>query len=225
MPIIIQPKQKSSMMVWKIWKDIQWFWSSFSCYRDKPDGIINAITAIEIIHRSINLFIFNILSKNEVVRKAIPTKLIQGKCSPCNSRRNNLCCKQVLPATTFRSAKTNKEFKIFHKLNCKSVNVIYLLECNLHHIQYIGKSETPFNIRLNNHRKDVKNPNSIPACKHFNEQGHIYERDAKFILIEQLRKDLNKEWQSATLKRRKNFWINKLKTLYPNGLNQELNQV
>ena len=171
-----------------------------------------------------NLIGGNILSKNEVVRKGIPTKLIQGKCSPCNSRRNNLCCKQVLPATTFRSAKTNKEFKIFHKLNCKSVNVIYLLECKLHHIQYIGKSETPFNIRLNNHRKDVKNPNSIPACKHFNEQGHIYERDAKFILIEQLKKDLNKELQSATLKRRENFWINKLKTLHPNGLNQELNQ-
>ena len=135
-----------------------------------------------------NLIGGNILSENKVVRKSIPKKLVQGKCFPCNSRRNNLCCRQVLETNIFKSTKTNKEFKIFHNLNCKSKNVIYLLECKLHKVQYVGKSETAFNIRLNNHRKDVKNPNSIPASKHFDSQEHIYERDAKFILLEQLKK-------------------------------------
>ena len=36
--------------------------------------------------------------------------------------------------------------------------------CN---IQYVGKSETSFNVRLNNHRKDVSNPKTIPAYIHF----------------------------------------------------------
>ena len=30
-------------------------------------------------------------------------------------------------------------------------------------VQYIEKAETAFNIKLNNHRKDVNNPKSIPA--------------------------------------------------------------
>ena len=30
-------------------------------------------------------------------------------------------------------------------------------------IQYVGKTETPFHMRLNNHRKDVKSPNSFKA--------------------------------------------------------------
>ena len=35
------------------------------------------------------------------------------------------------------------------------------ITCYIYSIQYIDNSETPFNIRLNNHRKKVKDPNAI----------------------------------------------------------------
>ena len=50
-------------------------------------------------------------------------------------------------------------------------------------IQYVGKFEASFNIRLNNHRKDIKKANAIEACKYFNNNG----RHGKFIINEQLR--------------------------------------
>ena len=56
---------------------------------------------------------------------------------------------------------------MFHNINCKSKYVIYLFECNLCNSQYVGKSETTFNICLNNHRKDVKDPNALLVDKHF----------------------------------------------------------
>ena len=65
-------------------------------------------------------------------------------------------------------------FKIYHKVNWKSSFIIYLLECYICNIHYIGKSDTPFNIRINNRGKDVKNPNLIPTCKHFNRHGHDF---------------------------------------------------
>ena len=83
-----------------------------------------------------------------------------GKCAPCNLTRC-LCCQQLISIN-----QTNKKFKIYHRVNFKSSFVIYLLECYIWNIQYVGKPETPFNIRLNNHRKDVKIPNATPACKH-----------------------------------------------------------
>ena len=53
--------------------------------------------------------------------------------------------------------------------------------------QYVGKSETEFNVRLNNHKKDVTRKDSIPALNHFdNIVGHNFNTYAKFILIEQL---------------------------------------
>ena len=48
---------------------------------------------------------------------------------------------------TFESYQTNGTFKIFHKLNCKSSFVIYLMECTLCLIKYVGKAGKPFNIR------------------------------------------------------------------------------
>ena len=78
---------------------------------------------------------------------------------------------------------SGETFKIYHRVNCKISFVIYLLECYICNIQYVGKSETPFNISLNNHRKDVKNPNAIPAWKHFNRHDHGFNNRGKIIII------------------------------------------
>ena len=65
--------------------------------------------------------------------------------------------------------------------------MIYLIEWYFCNIQYASKSETPFNIRLNNHRKYVKNSNAIPASKHFNKHDHDFNNHGKIIVIEQPR--------------------------------------
>ena len=81
--------------------------------------------------------------------------------------------------------------------------VIYLLECIMCKIQYVEKSETSFNIKLNNHRKDIKKANATEACKHFNNSG----RHGKFIINEQLR-NINTtptETLKLRLKDRENF--------------------
>ena len=52
-----------------------------------------------------------------------------GLCTPCRSKRGNKCCKQMKTTSTFRNRHTNKVFKIFHRVNCKDKNIIYLMEC------------------------------------------------------------------------------------------------
>ena len=89
----------------------------------------------------------NTIHNNE---KLIKTKINHhtGKCVLCNSTRC-LCCQQLISKTRFKSNQTNKTFKIYHRVNCKSSFVIYLLKCYIRNIQYVGKSEIPLNIRLN----------------------------------------------------------------------------
>ena len=101
------------------------------------------------------------------------------------------------------------------------------MKCKLCKIQYVGKAETAFNIRLNNHRKDVNNPKSIPANFHFRKPGHSFNLHAKFTLIEQLSNihTTNKETLKFRLKCCEDFWIQKLETLTSKGLNQEVNNV
>ena len=87
------------------------------------------------------------------------------------------------------------------------------------------KVGNPFSIRLTNHRKDIKNPNAIEACKHFENWNHVFHKHGKFMLTEQLSniKNTSTEILKLRLKDIENYWIKKLKSLTPFGLNQELN--
>ena len=124
------------------------------------------------------------------------------------------------------SQQTKQTFNIFFNLNCKSEYIIYPMECILCKTQYLRKAETAFNLILNilnNHRKNTKKPNSILACKHFQEQELNFNKHAKFIIIDELVNiHSSKEALQEMLVIRENFWIQKLKTLVSFGLNQEL---
>ena len=76
------------------------------------------------------------------------------------------------------------------------------MEYTLCHIQCIGESETQFNLRLNNHQKDVNRQNAPLVDKHFKLPGHNFNQHAKFILIEQP-DNINIDKDSAALKLKK----------------------
>ena len=87
-------------------------------------------------------------------------------------------------------------------------------------IQYVGKSKTPYNLKLNNHRKDINNQKVIPACHHFKTHGHTLKQ-TKFSLIEKLTEISNVSKNTLLrlqVKRREDFWINKLRTLARKGV-------
>ena len=88
-----------------------------------------------------------------------------------------------------KTCRTNQVFKIFHDLTCKCENLIYLLQCRVCKLQQVRKSETTFNIRLKNHRKNANSEKSILACKNFNKPNHNFHHHAEFTLIEQIRKE------------------------------------
>ena len=161
------------------------------------------------------------------IKNQTHSKSRKGKSEPCNTIKPSLCCKQVIDAGTFRSYQTQQLYTIFHKLNCKSKFIIYLMECASCRVQYVGKAETAFSIRLNNHRKDVNNRKSIPADLHFRKPGQSFNLHAKFILIEELSNihTTDKDTLKFRLKCREDFRIQKLYMLTPKGLNQELNNV
>ena len=110
----------------------------------------------------------------------------KGKCTTSLSGTKTLCCNQVLTTNTLISQQARRTFNIFFNLNCKSEYVIYLMKCILCKKQYVGKAKTAFNLRLNNHRRDTKKPNSILACKHFQQEVHNFNKHAKFTFIDKL---------------------------------------
>ena len=78
---------------------------------------------------------------------------------------------------------------------------------------------------MNNHQKDVKKTDGIMACKHFQQERHIFNKHAKFTIIDQLTNSTkSKETITQRLIERENFCILKLDALYPKGFDLELSK-
>ena len=129
-------------------------------------------------------------SKDSSLKQIIGTNTIHNNKKPTKTWKNHHTGKcplklNAVSKTYFKSNQTNKTFKIYHRVNCKISFIIYLLECYICNIQYVGKSETPFNNRLNDNRKDVKNHSAISTWKHFNMRDHDFNNHGKIIIKEQ----------------------------------------
>ena len=151
--------------------------------------------------------------------------LIPRGCRTCQRPRCSWCNK-INETQTFKSTRNNKILTIFHSVDCQSSWVIYIIECNICRLQYIGKSETGFNLLLNNHRDHTKNRvNSCELTEHFlyNIRSHNFEDDLTITVIEQIKKDhfaINRK--KELLRNKEMFWQRMLNSTQPNGLNKRI---
>ena len=150
---------------------------------------------------------------------------ISGGCGPCNKPRCSWCSR-INKTSTFTGTQNCQVYHIFHTMDCQSTWVIYVIECRICKLQYVGKSETGFNLRLNNHRNHIKSKvSSCELTEHFlqNTRTHNFDNDVVITIIEQIkRSDMLIERKKELLRRRERFWQRKLNTLQPNGLNKRI---
>ena len=163
-----------------------------------------------------NRTISNLLSKKQIEKN--------GFSRACHPEKKLKCCKLITETNNFSSNITKKTYKIHHTSDCKSKNVIYLLECKLCPVQYVGKAETELHFRLSNYRSEVKKPDPTPSAKHFQLPGHVFEEHARFTIIERIENPpSNKTAKTQLIEQREDRWMSELKTLMPNGINASLN--
>ena len=79
--------------------------------------------------------------------KTVNNTPVPRGCEACGKPKCSWC-KGINKTTTFTSSNNNKTFKIFHSVNCQSSWVIYIIECNICNLQYIGKSDTAFKLQV-----------------------------------------------------------------------------
>ena len=126
----------------------------------------------------------------------------------------------------FTNRSKTKKFDIRQRTGCKSKDALYLAWCDkCNQKQYVGKVEAQkAHRRINKHRNDAKKEGSINIDQHFREKDHVFNRDFKMIIIEEIAdKNKTREQVRNTLLKREDFWIKKLETLEPNGFNDKLN--
>ena len=133
--------------------------------------------------------------------------------SPCESRRC-LTCQHIRTGITIHSNCTGKTFNVWATATCKTANVIYLIECKLCHMQYVGETQNPLHIRVNGHRNDIRHKRcDKPVAAHFCSTDHSLSH-LTILVLEQMRSE-----NELLRKRRESYWIHQLQSLHPTGLN------
>ena len=133
-----------------------------------------------------------------------------GGCGPCNKPQCSWCTR-INKTSTFTGTQEDRSFDIYHVVNCQSTWLIYFIECNICNLQYVGKSETGFNIRLNNHRNHIKK--AFCGCEiteHFllKPKTHNFDNDVTITIIEQTKRiDMTVERRKELLRKRERVFF------------------
>ena len=135
----------------------------------------------------------------------------------CSRARCSHCC-NIVEGNSFSSSNNQTEFKIGFNASCTSTNVIYLITCKKCEKQYVGQTGQQVGKRMNSHRFDI-NSFTDPAfsthvATHFNEGTHSL-KDFSFMPIDNVQNSMERLMKET-------YWIHKLGTVFPQGLNSKL---
>ena len=112
---------------------------------------------------------------------------------------------------------------IFQNLSCNSRNLIYLIHCDSCGARYVGETGRTLRERFNGHRADVRLEKQTNVAVHFDGCLCNFEKHCKLYPLEEVSDTLSQEENKKLRLERENFWIRKLKTYPPYGLNTGAN--
>ena len=128
-------------------------------------------------------------------------------------RKGCVVCPYLKTERNFKSRSTRERIELKNSFNCKNRGVIYLTECLKCGIQYVGQTSRMFCERIREHRLDIINKKDTANARHYNSKGHTLS-DFRALIIERVIPN-----DGAWLLEREDFWIKKLETKSPKGLN------
>jgi hypothetical protein len=154
--------------------------------------------------------------KDQLVRAKLPIE----RNRPKREQKGMKKCGKCLACSYIKEGRTIKGNKfvwsINKPLNCKSTNIVYLLECDKQYCRqrYIGQSDREFKERIYEHIGYARNKIKSKATgHHFSLPGHS-EKNMKFTIIEQPKYN-----QLEYREEREKYHIKKFDTFY-NGINR-----
>lgn len=128
--------------------------------------------------------------------------------SPCG-QRGCLTCKVITSTSIFTCHSTGERIPI--RMNCRSRNLIYIIQCGICNKQYVGQTSTPLHIPMNRHRSrfnlTLEHTDRYLLYKHLDRHGGL--KVTPIVTVE----------DASLLKRTEMDLIKRLHTVIPHGLN------
>ena len=156
---------------------------------------------------------------NSLVRSSVSYNSTDIHLSGQCNRRRCTHCNNINICSNFNSSVTGLSYDLRYDVDCTSRNVIYLITCKNCCKQYVGQTNQNVSRRMNSHRFDIRNCSINPishVATHFGSTDNDCTlSDFSFVPIDVVQNNLDRLCKET-------YWIHKLKTMIPNGLNNKL---
>ena len=169
-------------------------------------------------------------------------KLKNPQCSTCNlpgapppcKRKNCKFCSKINQGSIVSSSTQNIHTCPVLEVTCESHNLVYLLQCNLCGVQYVGQTSKTLAERVGRHFRDIKDSKNTSLAQHvlnnhpefFNNSNNNDDDDSDGLLditisvLELVPADLGIEEGNRYRMGKEKEWIQRLDTIQPKGLNK-----
>ena len=159
------------------------------------------------------------------------------KCKNPSRKQGRSCvnCLNFKPTNLFTSTQTHRIYSIINHekdtnnnpipIGCKTTNCIYLMTCATCHLQYVGETSQKLAKRWTCHRSGMKgNPGHVSCKRIVNHwtQGKCIGSHFHLQIIENMIGDGKTKGEGVDRRKRETYWIQKLRTAYPYGLNDRI---
>lgn len=141
---------------------------------------------------------------------------------PCNKCQ---ICPFVHRTSTFTDALGNEKYEIWDLINCSTSRVIYMITCPCPKI-YVGKTKRTLKVRIGEQLREINDKEKAPEkplAKHFASHHGRSSTEMQVKGIYVLKLPTRRGDFDRILLQKEKWWVNRLKSLVPLGLNTELN--
>lgn len=158
--------------------------------------------------------------KNDAIQVLKPNAQSK-KCRQPNCKT----CPHLMETTSITTT-DNKVIHVKDSLNCQTEGLVYAIQCSNCNIIYVGETSRTLHDRLTQHRSSINTKKDTQVAIHFNEACPDINY-LKIIPLESVPRQIRNTFMDLTAKedllrllRKEQYWIKKLNSFAPIGLNK-----
>lgn len=160
----------------------------------------------------------DVLTRSDIreCQQPIPVTVGHHKCGYCS------CCAQSWETKEIHLPSINFHKRLEFFSSCSTRMCVYLIICKCNYC-YVGSTRRRLKVRITEHKSRIRNAiPDAPMVQHFLDRRHSPE-DFKFVVLEIVSLTADKgDDVFKKLMQQEPFWIFKLQTLHPRGLNTHM---
>ena len=142
-----------------------------------------------------------------------------NKPPPCHRKGKCKHCPRIDKSGEVTSTSMGRKYRSNVLVSCNSRNLIYMIQCQICKIQYVGQTKNKILQRINQHYSSIRNKLDTPVARHMNFHMFRGNLHVRIYILTLIHEEPDSDEASVERNKWENYWMARLYIYVPKGLN------